>query len=220
MLKNLINGYTHSANNDLDIIEYLYKDNDNILIFYHIQQAFEKLLKVIYLQTSTSSPEIKVKEILKFRHRIEDITFDLIILRCNEYTIQCKPFENLCSKDYDKSVKQFESYKNTAKTEKQNMRNNFNENIRNYPSFIDKIYENFTTNSTQSQGNSQIRIPLILSVSLLLSSCLYKMNNLSRYPEEDFDCRNLDILKENLYLIPKILEMFEFWFNLIGQPLS
>jgi HEPN domain-containing protein len=214
-LQNLVYGYTQSANNDIEIIETLFQKRNNILIFYHIQQAFEKLLKVLYLQTSTYEPELKIKKIFNFRHEIEDITLDLIILTCDEYIIQYKSFENISTKDYDKFVKQIESYKNTTKTEKENMKINFKKNIENYSSFIDKIYGNFTKYHTPLQENPQGKIILILVVGLLLSTCLYKMNNLSRYPDEDFNFENLDLLKDNLISIPKIFEMFQFWINLI-----
>src|SRR4051794_37635707 len=101
---NLIEGYKQSANNDLEIIESLAIENKNILIFYHIQQAFEKLLKVIFLKTLTLNSELKIKKILDFRHKIEDITFDLMVLVCDEYIIQFKSLEK-ASEDYGKFVK-------------------------------------------------------------------------------------------------------------------
>jgi hypothetical protein len=47
------------------------------------------------------------------------------------------------------------------------------------------------------------------------------MNNLPRYPEEDFNFTNLDLLKDNLDVIPKIMEIIKFWLKLIrGETLE
>jgi hypothetical protein len=53
-------------------------------------------------------------------------------------------------------------------------------------------------------------------VGLFLSKCLYKMDMISRYPEEDFQFQNLSLLKNNLNSIDKIMPIFEFFIKEIS----
>jgi hypothetical protein len=53
-------------------------------------------------------------------------------------------------------------------------------------------------------------------VGLFLSKCLYKIDMISRYPEEDFQFQNLSLLKNNLNSIDKIMSIFEFFIKEIS----
>jgi hypothetical protein len=68
----------------------------------------------------------------------------------------------------------------------------------------------------QIKTYKEYKIP-ILSLGLLLSMGLYKMDVVSRYPEKDFDYKNIGFLKNNLNSIYKILCMFKFWLSLINE---
>lgn len=176
----IIDGLKQSANNDLEIIETMTNKISNILIFYHLEQAFEKLLKVLYLETNPNSTDPHSK-IEKYHHKIDLITYDLIVLICDEYINHFKHMEITYPYEYNNLVKQIKSFKTTAENKKKDMNQNFEDYLKNYSINVNKNYNNFIIYSTQLQGNPQGRTLLILSVALILSSCLYKMNDLSRY---------------------------------------
>ncbi|MGN6624119.1 MAG: hypothetical protein ACTHKK_08260 [Candidatus Nitrosocosmicus sp.] len=212
----IIDGLKQSANNDLEIIEILANQNNNILIFYHLEQAFEKLLKVLYLETNLHGYEPPIK-IEKYRHKIDVITYDLIVLVCDEYIKQLEPMKTTYPNEYDMFVKQIDSFKTKAEDKKNDMKKDYNNYLKNYSTNVDENYNNFIKYSSSLQANPEGRIVLILSLGLILSSCLYKMNDISRYPVKDFDFKNLDLLNDNLYTIPKILKIFRFWLNSVRQ---
>ncbi|MDN5868825.1 MAG: hypothetical protein L0H55_15680 [Candidatus Nitrosocosmicus sp.] len=215
-VNSLIEGYRQAANNDIEVIEILFaSEHANILIFYHLQQALEKLSKMLYL--GMKPQDTTYEKIIK-SHNIEDISVELMILIGDEYIAKFKK----CGQDdiakYAKLIDNMELFRTTVKKENRIMKDNFVKNIRNYEVFFNNIYSNFEPFNKLLNDNASAKPVVILSIGALLASSLYKMNNISRYPEEDFNFENLEILRSNMHLIPKLLTMFKFWLDLINKP--
>jgi hypothetical protein len=212
----LIRGFKKAFDNEVEVIEILYASNcPNILIYYHLQQAVEKLLKVLYLEVaSTNASYSKIK---KLGHKVEDISFELISLIGNANIEHFKKLETASSSDYSQLIENTELFNKTVKQEYQIMKDNFINNIRNYENFFNNIYDKYEQYKTlfNNKGGKPV---IILAIGGLLTVALYRMNNLPRYPEEDFNYENLDILRSNMHLIPKLVTIFEYWLSLIRSP--
>ncbi|WP_144731922.1 hypothetical protein [Candidatus Nitrosocosmicus arcticus] len=216
-MKNIIEGYRQAINNDLEVIEILYTYKRlNILIFYHLHQALEKQLKMLYLDLKPE--ESTYSKIKKIGHSIEEISVELIILIGDEHIRAYKKFEVNDPVEYAKLVENIEFLKNTVKKENRIMRDNYVTNMHNYEAFLSNIYSKYEQYKLLLSSNKSAKPTVILSIGALLAISLFKMNNMPRYPEEDFNYQNLNILKSNIHLMPKLITIFKFWLDLIRSP--
>jgi HEPN domain-containing protein len=211
----LSRGFIQAANNDLEIIHTLYtKYIHNILIFYHLQQALEKLLKASYIEIGPSNQNYN--QIKKLGHNAGDISFKLIFEICSLYEKHFEENKQFYGEDeISVLIKQMNFYKDSVQKELETTQKEYINNVKNYDTFVNRIYSEFVENKSNIKESRQKSI-LIATVGLFLSKCLYKMDMISRYPEEDFQFQNLSLLKNNLNSIDKIMSIFEFFIKEIS----
>jgi len=78
-----------------------------------------------------------------------------------------------------------------------NLKNNFQNNIKNYTNWVKKRYANYQKNSNKINAtSSDFNFLSFISASSLLYSCLFNMDTLTRYPDKLFNYNNLNILKD------------------------
>ncbi|MER5175570.1 MAG: hypothetical protein ABJB76_06100 [Candidatus Nitrosocosmicus sp.] len=206
----LSNAFRQAGKNDLEIIHTLCNHKiPNILIFYHLQQALEKFLKASYIEISPGNQNYN--QIKKLGHNAGDISFKLIIEICSLYEKYFEENKQFYGEDKTNALIKFmNSFKDNVKKELETTQKEYMDNIKNYDTFVNRIYCEFVKNKNKIIKNKQKPI-LIATVGLFLSKCLYKMDIISRYPEEDFKFQNLSLLKNNINSIDKIRTILDFF---------
>lgn len=185
--KTLTDGYMKSCNNDLEIIELILNSGSkNVLIFYHIQQAFEKFLKADLINLSRKDLDfVEIKKNLG--HKTEDLAFNLLIELCDIYKEAYSRINSIVNTQvYWDFIEQMNSFNVTFRTKSNEINKDYVKNIFRYKDFVTEIYSQY-----EKSKNSQVLLKqkplLIITICFYLSCCLYKMNNISRYPEKEFE---------------------------------
>jgi len=98
-----------------------------------------------------------------------------------------------------KAIKAIDDYINSVNQmiKRLNLKNNFQNNIKNYTNWVKKRYANYQKNSNKINAtSSDFNFLSFISASSLLYSCLFNMDTLTRYPDKLFNYNNLNILKD------------------------
>jgi hypothetical protein len=104
---------------------------------------------------------------------------------------------------------------------KRDLKKNLVKNIKDYAQFVKKRYEYYQKPAkeaiSQQQESMFIRFVIIVAI---LYPCLYKMDEITRYPSEDFSFKNLDLHDNLRHPCENLTKILEDLFSLLRPTLD
>ena len=212
----LYNKFYQAVQGDLNAARTLTEASQFPQALYHLQQAFEKCVKSMYIFQETrhnNTPEATIM-VLRRMAEIDNRRFEDQLLNVTDpRLVQLRQALRNSLDGYNRALDRMVT--------RLDLQNNFESNIRNYENFVRARYNEYQTSineilSTQPDQGFLFRL---LAMSLLYP-CVYKMNGATRYPLAQFNYNNLDLLSNTGQACADIIEIMADLFSLLRSDLE
>jgi HEPN domain-containing protein len=200
---------------------------------YHLQQAYEKCIKSYYIFKEIrikKTPEDTVYNTLRngLGHDTEESTIKLLKDMADLEKHAAKSTLTKISDSRKKHIleifiAEIDKYKSSLDEviRRRGLRNNYVKNIRKYSEYVTSEYvlhQNFV-NMVISKQPAQTFL-YIISCTVNVYPCLYKMESVTRYPLAEFSYDNLNLLCNQKDSCMKIIEILDELMHLISKDLK
>src|SRR5919199_5863979 len=101
---------------------------------------------------------------------------------------------------------------------RRDLKNNYVKNIRRYSEYVTSgyvLHQNFVNMAISKQPTQTVHY--IISCTVNVYPCLYKMESVTRYPLAEFSYENLSLLSDQKDSCMKIIEIFDELIHLISK---
>jgi hypothetical protein len=232
----LYHKYFQAAEIDLKAAKLLVKEKLFPSTLYHLQQAYEKSIKSYYIFRLTSdgvSDERASKKCKELGHDTEKVTIKLLAVltqmdidamqkarkELTDPARKQQPDPNIL-KIVDDGLTAIKGFKASIgrMVKRNDLETKYIENVRNFPRFVQKCYEyNQKSSSREDVLEQPGQNSLLLDIAMItLYPCLYKMEEITRYPHDVFSYDNFNLLSTNMREpCQKIIEMMDDLFSLV-----
>ena len=220
--------YFQAAEIDLEAAKILAKQNFFLPVLYHLQQAYEKCIKSYYIFRLTSKGVTEKRADKKCKdlgHDTEEITIKLLaVVTQMDIDDMQKARRKLTDPDdlriIDNGLAAIKRFKESIgrMVTRNNLKIDYIKNVKNYPGVVRGLYD---YNQSSSSSEIMLRQPgqnsLLFDLAVItLYPSLYKMEEITRYPHDDFSYDNLNLLSTNMEKpCQYIIEMMEDLFSLV-----
>lgn len=212
--------FYNSCKADINAANNIRNNSYDYLAIYHYQQAFEKGLKALHIlknkqiHENNYSDDNAYQEILRLSNNVEDSVLNLMT-EIGEYERQQLTNTNITKNHHDNVITQLndaiegyiDSLTNLRTT--LDLDNNLNYNINNYNDFVYRFYSNDIRNREILERSNGYTFLSFISITSCIYPCLYRMDTIARYPDVNFQYRNLDILSNQKKACNKLHKMLD-----------
>jgi HEPN domain-containing protein len=236
--------FFQAAEIDLEAGKILTQQNRCQPAIYHFQQAYEKCIKAYYSLKEiidNNTPETEIyRKLIDLQHDTQKSTIQLLhdIADIQKHAaeediaqIQKIQSDKLPHKEIDPRAvplyQQLISEANGIHTSLDklvaslNLEANYVNNVRNYADKVKEYYDIFQSSVNELIVKQPEQPFLIIIASLrALYSCLYKMEQITRYPLPEFAYENLDLLANQRQACEQIAEMLDGLFTVLRPYLT
>jgi HEPN domain-containing protein len=203
------------AEDNLKVAKFLKRSEHYIQSLYHLCQVFEKIIKSYYILVKTRiehNPQKKIyNHIIGISHEIEDTSLDLLIEIAN---IEKQKFSQKANSPegashprfterYEALIRETNNYMNKLEGYRnKGLDREFVKNVQDYANFVKIKYDKYIEGKQfvkiackrKTMSDYSANFNMLLNGIMNLYPCLYKMNEITRYPLRDFGYANLSYL--------------------------
>jgi HEPN domain-containing protein len=231
MSRKLSNSLMEASKSDFEVTNILIKNSYYSQSIYHFQQAFEKAIKALYCHYRIKYDKINevtaYNEVFDLGHDTKKSSLDLLIMitkKHPKWLLRQISNQEKRRPEYQNLIPKLFTMTSTfvQSLERMKVENNSKlpYTLQKYPKFVERNYSKFkrmnepymqsiASKISIQQGLSNNNLSkesyLLLNIlrsSLLLYPCLVQMESISRYPLEQFQFKNINILNSKEMAIP------------------
>jgi hypothetical protein len=219
------------AKSNFDIAKILVHENYIASALYNLEQSFEKSLKALHIHRSMTVSNLSEKQAydkaFKFSHNIEKSAIDLLIeigefdknkfQKSMELTTNPELIQKL-----QISITAIDKYLTSAKDlpNKLGLDRDFIANIRNYDTHVRKYYDKYTNINMEVNKLGSFNFLRLVNSVAGLYACLYRMDTITRYPSENFNYENIELLGNEKNACIMIAEILDSLITLVSNEIN
>lgn len=206
-------------------------EKDTPSALYNFQQSFEKALKALHIHRSitilTLSEKQAYDKAFKFSHNVEKSVIDLLVeigeFDKNKFQIALqsttKPEE---IQKLQISIIAVDKYLASAKNlpSKLGLDTDFIANIRNYDTHVTKYYDKYTSINMEVNKLGDFNFLTLVNSVAGLYACLYRMDTITRYPIDNFNYENIELLRNKKNSCIMIAELLDTFLTLVTKQIK
>jgi|GEM_PF-1189206 len=224
--------FFEAAELDLEAGRTLTNSNNSQLALYHLQQAYEKVVKSYYSlkeSVNNKTPESEIYDkLIKLGHNTQESTIRLLhdVADGQKKVAEIQLQNATEPKVKDVLLKLISGIDGLNMSldnlvTRLNLNANYIKNVRNYAQTVQNMYSTFQFSNVDiiSKEPEQTFLQVVISLATLYP-CFYRMEEITRYPLSEFQYENLDLLANQKHACEQLVEMLGDLFTVLSPYLS